>query len=133
MTIDEAIQEFEALRNKKYLAKDLETIVKVVNDLEVKDFFIYAPPSKVAEQIRDVTDYVHIHPTMIVARKPYVGSIDRGNDPFPHFPHYLGLEGWVDHTSRNQTKFDIQHVLCPTSFVHVPVGSECGYCGEIHS
>ena len=133
MTIDEALREFEELRKKKYSPKDIGTICKVVKDLGVDQFFIYAPPSKDAEQVRDVTDCVHIHPTMIVARRSFVGSIDHEDGPYPKFHFRIELEGWVDHNRGNQTKFDIQHVLCPTSFVQVPAGITCGFCEEIHS
>ena len=75
---------------------------------------------------------IRIHPTMIVAKKNFVGSKDRGLKPYPFHRHHYELSGWIDKDGRSRNDFiKAPEVLCPKLFIRVPVGSEC-QCGEVH-
>lgn len=81
---------------------------------------------------QDLQGTIRIHPTMIVAKKPFVGSQDRGLRPYPFHRHHYELSGWVDKEGRGRMGIPLApEVLCPKLFIRVPVGSEC-QCGEVH-
>jgi len=82
---------------------------------------------------RDHQGTVRIHPTMVLAKKCFTGSRDRGLKPNPIHRHHLPLIGWADKRSGHPAPpGGTREVLCPKLFLRVPVGSEC-LCGERHS
>lgn len=76
---------------------------------------------------------LHIHPTMLVAQKPFEGSVDRGPSPYSYHPHFYPLDDFPDPASPMKKGLAAATVLCPEWNIHVTPGSECSYCGEIHS
>jgi len=75
---------------------------------------------------------VRVHPTMILAKKRFLGSSDRGLKPNPIHRHHLPLIGWTDRRGSHPESLNRDRkVRCPTFFIWVPTGSEC-LCGERH-
>lgn len=75
---------------------------------------------------------IRIHPTMVLAKKSFTGSRDRGQKPNPIHRHHLPLVGWADRSSgHTETLKRDREIRCPTLFLWVPIGSECP-CGERH-
>ena len=89
MNLENALREFMSSRQRGYSAADQKCIYEVVNFLglnnvfEVKDDYVTDP-----EQV------IHIHPRMIVASRPFPGSINRGSRPYPVHTHFRKLSGW---------------------------------------
>lgn len=130
MNITEAIEEFETLRKKKLPNADVAKIIATAQELGLTDFEVHLKGSnpKTPDYIYDVQHVLHIHPTMLVAGQPYTDSTDRGENPFPKFPHFFELQDW---TEEDPDKGSVATVLCPTNFTRVPVNTECA-CGEVH-
>lgn len=75
---------------------------------------------------------IRIYPTMILAKKSFAGSQDRGQRPYPFHRHHYELSGWLDKNRYSFEKFaKAVEVVCPKLFIRVPIGSEC-QCGERH-
>ena len=82
---------------------------------------------------RDHQGTIRIHPTMVLAKKCFAGSTDRGRRPNPIHRHHLPLVHWTDKRPGNlTTPRGVREVTCPKLFIRVPVGSEC-LCGERHT
>jgi len=81
---------------------------------------------------QDLQGTIRIHPTMIIAKKSFASSQDRGPKPYPFHRHHYELSGWLDKSRNNYEKFvSALEVVCPKLFIRVPIGSEC-QCGERH-
>ena len=155
MKISVALETFESA-HKKFLIADREKILEVVDELGLSeedftlinayifdtDWRLYRHFSDVQTKVfsetpffneeQDLQGTIRIHPTMIVAKKNFVGSRDRGLNPYPFHRHHYELSGWIDKDGRSRKDFiKALEVLCPKLFILVPVGSEC-QCGEIH-
>ena len=74
---------------------------------------------------------LHIHPTMLVARKAFKGSINRGPIPYELFPHFLALDHFMERSGGPIGRAGSNTVLCASSGLMVPAGFEC-ICGEVH-
>ena len=80
----------------------------------------------------EIQGTIHIHPTMIVAKKSFAGSINRGSKPYKFYRHFYELGSWVDKDGSSNSNFPrFNEIKCPTLNIYVPVGSEC-QCGERH-
>lgn len=123
----QAIADLEGRRGKKFGSGDRKVIASVVVDLGVSDFEIRASE----DVVRDTGDVIHIHPTMIVARRPFEGSTDRGPEPYPNHRHFRKLDGWVDASQKGKSANFSGEVSCPKCFLVVPRGSEC-FDGALH-
>ena len=155
MNVSVALDTFESA-HKKFLIADRAKILDVVNELGLseEDFtpinsYIFdsnwrlyrdftAAQKKVFSETpffseeQDMQGTIRIHPTMIVAKKNFMGSQDRGLKPYPFHRHHYELSGWIDKDGRGRRGIQIApEVLCPKLFIRVPVGSEC-QCGEVH-
>ena len=155
MKLSVALDTFEAA-HKKFSTADREKILEVVDEfgLSAEDFtpinaYIFDSNWRLyrdftAEQKKtfsetpffneeqDKQGSIRIHPTMIVAKKSFVGSIDRGLKPYPFQRHHYELGSWIEKDGSGGRAFlKAQEVLCPNLFIRVPVGSEC-QCGERH-
>ena len=86
MDIDAALRQFRG--EKSYGTADMAVIMEAVGALGVTDFLLHE------DYVYDVSDIVHIHPTMIVASRPFPGSVDRGSLPYPDCPHFRPLSRW---------------------------------------
>lgn len=131
MNVDEAIKTFEYLRNSRFSKDDISVIKEVAAFLGVAEFKMQNAESG-GDHFHDFDDQMHVHPTMIVARKQFPNSIDRGRDPFPKFPFFIELSKWSGSKGGKSIATEIPHVVCPVSTASVPAGQECGYCGEVH-
>ena len=153
--LDVAIGIFEQDHQKFSLA-DREKIFQVAVDinLDEEDFtplhtYIFDTNwrdfrgfTEVEKQVFSQTPYfnedqdkqgtIRIHPTMIIAKKSFTGSIDRGIKPYPFLRHHYELGRWIDKDGSSEGRFlKVPEVLCKKLFIRVPVGSECE-CGERH-
>jgi hypothetical protein len=90
MNIIDAMDAFKASKTRKYSAVDRAIIEAVAGELELVQFRVEK------DFITDVGDFLHVHPTMIVAAHPFKGAVDRGLDPYRRHRHFLALERWVD-------------------------------------
>jgi hypothetical protein len=149
-----ALDSFES-GHRKFATADREKIMKVINELDLDDAdFIFidsyffdthwrsykgftASQQNAMATIKYVYEHeiqgtIRIHPTMIVAKKSFNGSEDRGLKPYPFHRHHYKLSGWVDKDGSSGGRLPkVREVLCPKLFILVPVGNEC-QCGEQH-
>lgn len=88
MNLDDALREFR--RGRPYNAADLATIRAAVAALGVANFGLHA------HYVHDGADIVHVHATMIVSKRKFPGSVDRGPEPYPEWPHFVALTRWRD-------------------------------------
>lgn len=155
MNISVALELFETA-HRRFSIADREKIIQVVSDFALleEDFIVLnsyifdsnwrlyqdftAAQRKIFSETpffsveQDLQGTIRIHPTMILAKKSFSGSRDRGPKPYPFHRHHYELSGWLDKESRDFEKFaKAREVLCPTLFIRVPAGSEC-QCGERH-
>ena len=155
MNISVALNTFESA-HKKFLIADREKILEVVDEfgLSEEDFTpinayifdtnwrLYRHFSDAQRKVfsetpffseeQDLQGTIRIHPTMILGKKSFSGSQDRGPKPYPFHRHHLELSGWLDKNRNNCEKFaKVAEIVCPKLFIRVPVGSEC-QCGERH-
>ena len=126
LNFDEALAAFGATRNKEYPVSDISKMKAITLELGLTEFEVKA------RFIRDIDDVLHIHPDMLVARKPFSGSRDRGVEPYPNYPHFFQLAGWSNKGSKPNESGGIPKVLCPVAFVRVLPEVVCDYCEEIH-
>ena len=115
--------------NKKYPSSDISKMTAVAREFGLAEFEVKA------NFVRDVDDILHIHPDMLVARRPFQGSRDRrltDDNPYPNHPHFCQLSGWSDAGSKSLESKGIEKVLCPEWGIQVPPDKECGFCGGIH-
>ena len=127
MDLDAAITEFERRRGKKYSAADRRVITETCSELGAEGFAVRPD----GEIVSDREDIVHIHPTMIVARHQFKGSVKRDTF-YPHFVYFRALDNWVDRSGFLRGKGAADEVTCPKCFMTVPRGSECTRDGSIH-
>ena len=155
MKILAALDYFESA-HKKFLVADREKILDVVVEFGLSDedftpinsyifdtnWRLYRHFSDAQRKVfsetpffneeQDMQGTIRIHPTMIVAKKNFMGSRDRGLKPYPFHRHHIELSGWIDKDGRRRNDFlKATEVLCPKLFIRVPVGSEC-QCGQVH-
>ena len=155
MNISVALDTFESA-HKKFLIADREKILEAVDEfgLSEEDFTpinayifdtnwrLYRRFSDAQRKVfsetpffseeQDMQGTIRIHPTMIVAKKSFTGSQDRGLKPYPFHRHHYELSGWIDKDGSSGGRLPkAAEVLCPKLFILVPVGSEC-QCGERH-
>jgi hypothetical protein len=127
--LSQAIIAYGDSRKKKYPSNDVSKITAVAEEFGLAKFEVKA------KFVRDVDDILHIHPDMLVARRPFQGSRDRrltDDNPYPNYPHFYELSGWSDVGSKALESKGIEKVLCPEWRVRVPPDKECGFCGGIH-
>lgn len=155
MNLEVALQTFEA-KHEKFLTSDREKIVEVVSELKliksvfsVFDAYVFDTAWSTydgfsAEQrstfsqtpyfrLEDMQGTIRIHPWMIVAKKRYVGSRDRGKTPLAFHRHFYELSRWKDKNQGNLSNIiESTQVLCPNLFLWVPAYTEC-QCGDSHA
>ena len=93
MNIDQAIEKFDKGHSRKFSASDVKQIKAAAVKLGLTNFDVKFRSSG-RLYIHDVSDIVHFHGTMIVSQRPIAGSIDRGDDPYPKWPHFVALDRW---------------------------------------
>jgi hypothetical protein len=79
----------------------------------------------------DADDIFHVHPTMIVARRAFPGSIDNGPKPYPHFPNRRELPEFVVKSAQDKDSKTL-HAKCPESGLQYPIAVKCPYCEMSH-
>ena len=120
MNINDAIKTFEGQGHKQYPPSDVKKILAAVEELGFSDFKI----TKL--YITDLSNVLHIHPTMIVSGRSFDGSVDRGPEPYRAWPHFVDLDGM--HDLGKSKKETIGAIQCPDFHNPFPVTSECE-CG----
>ena len=129
LDLAQAIIAFGDSRKKKYPSNDISKMTEVAQEFDLAEFEVRA------KFIQDVNDILHIHPDMLVARRPFQGSRDRrltNDNPYPNYPHFFQLSGWSNSGSKSLESKGIPKVLCPEWGMRVPPDKECGFCGGIH-
>lgn len=123
MKLDDAIAAFEEQRRGMFSKKDRARIVSTAQELGLDQFDLYLVPSKKYPQfVRDIDDVLHIHSTMMVAGRPFNGSVDRGADPYPKYPHHLTLTEWIF------DKGKLGRPVCPACHIEIPLVGKCEHC-----
>lgn len=123
MNLDDAIAAFEKQRKGAFSKGDRARIVATAEELGLNEFDLYTVASKKYPQfVRDFNDVLHIHPTMLVSARSFSGSINRGTDPYPKYPHHLALEEWTSE------KGPSGRPLCPACHIEIPLVGRCGHC-----
>jgi hypothetical protein len=157
MNITDAINKFAGI-HPKFDTADRPSILRVVDELSLSDKTFtfsddcayildwnwreYTDFTAVELQMlksapyfdyeRDHQGTIRIHPTMVLAKKCFAGSRDRGSKPNPIHRHHLPLVGWTDKSGGHpETLRRDREVFCQTEFLWVPIGTECP-CGERH-
>jgi hypothetical protein len=137
MNLEAALTLFEIDgAHRKFTSSDRIKIKEVASELGLdnQDFainksYVY----DIDENDRYSRDHgiLHIHPTMLVARKEFKGSINRGPIPYELFPHFLALDHFMERSVGPIGRAGSNTVLCASSCLMVPAGFEC-ICGEVH-
>ena len=98
MNIAKALDEFDSHRSSSFSPRDREKIVKVVEQLGLKNFALkFRDDKKSAIYVFDLDgDVLHIHPRMLVARRAFSGSTNRGARPYEFHRHHFPLSKWTD-------------------------------------
>lgn len=123
MTLEEAIAAFEKQRKGVFSKEDRARVMATAAELGLVQFELNEVPSKKYPQfIRDVEDVLHVHRTMLVARRSFSGSTDRGVDPYPAYPHHLSLTEWI------MEKDVSGRAVCPSCHIVIPLVGRCEYC-----
>ena len=136
-TFSDALVRFQVGKGKSpWPSSDLKKINDVVDELKLRDCRFSCNSSHVFDvdeenKWKRDQGVLHIHKTMLVARRPFTGSVDRGPTPYPEYPHFFPLSGFVEKGSPLKVDEFDNTVLCPTRFIRVPAGFECE-CGEVH-
>lgn len=81
--------------------------------------------------VSDSHDQFHIHPTMIVSRSEFPGSINRGPEPYEAYPHFLALPQFA-HRSVKSKSSDIATTVCPVTYARQPAHVVCPICEILH-
>ena len=89
MNLENALREFMSGRQRGYSASDQRCIREVVDFLGLHDLFEVKD-----DYVTDPEQVIHIHSRMIVASKPFPGSINRGSRPYPVHNNFRKLSGW---------------------------------------
>jgi hypothetical protein len=158
MNITDAINAFAGI-HPKFAISETPRILRIVEDLSLSDTtFTFSDDRKYIFDLnwREYTDFtaaelkalksapcfnyerdhqgtIRIHPTMVLAKKCFAGSTDRGWRTNPIHRHHLPLVYWTDKRPGNlTTPRGVRKVMCKECFVWVPVGSEC-LCGKRHT
>ena len=136
-TLSEAMLKFQVDYGKSpWPAGDVKKIETVVDELGLRgcrfacnsNYVFDVDENNIWKRNQGI---LHIHKTMLVATKPFSGSIDRGLDPYPTHPHFYGFSDFRDKSSSQKSQDMGNKVWCPKTFQMVPIGFEC-VCGEIH-
>lgn len=129
MNIDQVITQFETEHKGKFSLEDRQTIVEAVEDLGLTEFSIkYRNDVKTADGGRysvyffDESDFIHVHPTMIVGRKEFKGSQPGKHSKYHKYPHFADLSNWIQKSGHRQPP-------CPHCFIEIPLVGVCGLCG----
>jgi len=129
MNIEEVISQFETEHKGQFSIEDRERIINAVQDLGLTNFLIkYRNDVKTADGSRysvyffDESDFIHVHPTMIVGRKEFKGFQPGKNSKYPSYPYFADLSNWT-------YKPDRRRPPCPQCFIEIPIIGVCGLCG----
>jgi hypothetical protein len=127
MDLKDAIAHFERDRKGHFSAEDVASITAVANDLGLFDFDLKQSPSrKYPEFICDSQDTIHIHRTMIVGRRDFVGTRTEPSK-YKTYPYHRELENWVSATGKDGRPY------CPGCGIELPVVLRCDYCDFDHN
>jgi|688.fasta_scaffold43490_1 hypothetical protein len=98
MKISEALDEFDSQRNKKFSARDREKIQQVVQELGLSSFALkFRDDNGALVYIFDLNgDVLHVHATMLVARRTFSGATNRGAKPYEFHRYHFPLSKWAD-------------------------------------
>jgi hypothetical protein len=96
MNLENALKKFDPSGDRIPLESDRITIRKAATSLKCTDFHIkyFSGKHRDGTYITDANDQIHIHPTMVVARVQFTGSVHRGPEPFPNFQFFAPLSRW---------------------------------------
>lgn len=124
MKINDALTAF---RNGKqpFPKGTLEIILRALGSSAGREFFVKE------DYVADTEDQYHIHPTMIVSRTEFPGSINRGPEPYEAYPHFLALPQFVS-TSAKSKGSDIATTVCPVTYARQPAHVVCPTCEVLH-
>jgi len=156
MKISAAVDNFNLL-HPRFCPADKPKILQVVDELrlsdedfEITENYIFdsnwqSYPGFTAQEqerirkapifdvVQDLQGTIRIHSTMILAKKSFRGSKDRGSSiSYPVFKHHYELTGWSDKTTgRSGSPARNHEVKCDEYGFWVPRGTEC-MCGKFH-
>ena len=128
MNIDQVISQFETEHKGKFSVEDRQTIIEAVEDLGLTEFSIKyrndvkrADGSPYSVYFFDESDFIHLHPRMIVGRRDFKGSRPGKHSKYPTYPYFADLSNW-------SSKPDHRRPLCPRCFIDIPLVGVCGQC-----
>lgn len=124
MKLEEALRSFR--HGKQAFPKSsLDLITQALGDVATSEFIVKG------DFVADTSDQFHIHPTMIVARIEFPGSINRGPEPYPTYPHFLALPLFT-YTSTTAKSSAIDTTVCPVTYARQPAHVICPTCETLH-
>lgn len=128
MNIEEVIAQFESEHKGKYSIEDRERILAAVKSLDVSEFSIRyrkdvknADGSPYSVYFYDKENLVHVHPTMVVAKREFDGFQPGVRTKYSSFPHMVQLSNWATPSKSGRP-------ICPHCFVEIPLVGRCGMC-----
>ena len=124
MNLESALSEFRKGLSP-FSARATEMIRQALAQHTEKQFVVKA------DYVSDVDDVFHIHPTMIVARSAFHGSLDRGPEPYKSFPHFLQLPNF-EYSQKAKSKSGVKTSTCPTTGAIQPAHVTCPTCDILH-
>ena len=129
MEINDALTQFQADKEGRYSAKDLDAISEVVSELNLSDFEVKVKANVVTKSgkpypiyIRDSEDIVHFHQTMIVSRKQFERCDPIEKSKYEYFPYFLKLYGWKSISAQSGRP------ICKECNIEIPQTDICGLC-----
>jgi len=159
MKISAAIDNFQRLHprfcpaDKPKILQVLDELLLSDDDFELTEHFIFdsnwenypgftpmeqerisLKKLQVFDPIQGLQGTIRIYPTMILAKKSFRGSRDRGpSNSYPVLTHHCELTSWSDKsTGHSGSPARNNQVKCPEYSIWVPKGMEC-MCGETHT
>ena len=124
MTLVEALRVFREGK-QAFPQGTLNLILRALGSSAAKDFLVNE------DFVADLDDNFHIHPTMIVSRSEFPGSINRGPEPYAAYPHFLALPQFAHNSVRSKSS-DIATTVCPVTYARQPAHVVCPTCEILH-
>ncbi len=128
MNIEEVISQFEIEHKGKYSAEDHDLITAAVQDLGLTNFSIKyrndvknSDGSHYSVYFYDESNLIHVHPTMIVAKREFDGIQPLKRSKYPRYPYLVELSNWI-------SEKDACRPICPHCFIEIPLIGQCGIC-----
>jgi len=124
MKLEEALKLFRDGKHA-FPKSSLDLIIQAVGDVATAEFIVKG------DFVADTSDQFHIHPTMIVARIEFPGSVNRGPEPYTTYPHFLALSP-IAYTSTTVKSSAIDTTVCPITYARQPAHVICPTCETLH-